>query len=104
MVSSRHGRSQSLRRSSSVLRSGKYSKSSTRESISSGASRYLENAVVAFEEFGEAQSVLKLYEFKDKKRTSEKLKRSVLVEIEVRTFGAYLLQSRISTKSLFSIS
>ena len=86
MVSSRHGRSQSLRRSSSVLRSGKYSKSSTRESTSSGLSSDLDNSVVAVEEFGEAQSVLKLYEFKDKKRTSEKLKKSVLVEIEVRSY------------------
>jgi NADPH:quinone reductase-like Zn-dependent oxidoreductase len=44
---------------------------------------YLTNTVVAFEEFGESQEVLKLFEFKDKVRTSEQLKRNIVIKIEV---------------------
>jgi len=69
-------RSASVNSSRSALRSGKYSGKEE-------SSRYLENAVVAFEDFGEAQSVLKLYEFKDKARSSEKLKKNVVIKIEV---------------------
>ena len=74
-------RSSSQRRSASVssqsaLRSGRFSGKQN-------SSRYLENAVVAFEEFGEASTALKLYEFKDKIRTPEKLKKNVVVKIEV---------------------
>ena len=75
--------SSSNRRSNSVssrsaLRSGKFSGNERASS-----SRYLENAVVAFEEFGDAPDVLKLYEFKDKRRSSEKLKKNVVIKIEV---------------------
>jgi hypothetical protein len=78
-------RSTSTRRSTSVssrsvLRSGKFS---GHERAPSSSSRYLENAVVAFEEFGDAPGVLKLYEFKDKRRSSEKLKKNVVIKIEV---------------------
>lgn len=83
-------RSSSRRRSSSVssrsaLRSGRFSgnNTSTSKPRSGGTSRYLENAVVAFEDFGEAQTALKLYEFRDKIRTPEKLKKNVVVQIEV---------------------
>lgn len=76
-------RSRSQRRSASVssqsaLRSGRFSGKQS-------SLRYLENAVVAFEEFGEAPGVLKLYEFKDKVRSAEKLKRNVVIKIEVCT-------------------
>ena len=78
-------RSTSTRRSTSVssrsvLRSGKYA---SNERAPSSSSRYLENAVVAFEEFGDAPGVFKLYEFKDKRRSSEKLKKNVVIKIEV---------------------
>lgn len=65
----------------SAHRSSKYGterSSRGRESTS----RYLENAVAAIEEFGEV-SALKLYNFKDKRRTPEKLKRNVVIQIEV---------------------
>jgi hypothetical protein len=64
-------------------------RSSSRASVRSGrsrqpeVSRYIENSVVAFEEFGEAPTSLKLYEFRDKIRTSEKLRKNVVIKIEV---------------------
>lgn len=81
-------RSSSQRRSASVssqsaLRSGRFS------GKKQSSSRYLENAVVAFEEFGEAPGVLKLYEFRDKIRSAEKLKRNVVIKIEVRRLTYY---------------
>lgn len=75
-------RSSSRRRGTSSIRSGKYS-SSSKKYLEDTPSRYIENAVVAFEEFGEAQSALKLYEFRDKIRSREKLKRNVVIKIEV---------------------
>ncbi len=88
MVSSSRYSSRSRPRSASVLRSGRFSKGSSSSSNvgGRGESRYLDNAVVAYEEFGEAQSVLKLYEFRDKRRTAEKLGKSVLIKIEVSSF------------------
>ena len=70
----------------------KYTSSSSRKindktrssSNTKSENEYLVNEVVAFEEFGEAQEVLKLFEFKDKVRTSEQLKRNVVIKIEVR--------------------
>ena len=44
---------------------------------------YMVNTVVAFEEFGDSQEVLKLFEFKDKNRSSEQLKRNVVIKIQV---------------------
>ena len=71
----------------SVRRSSR-ARSSSRASVRSGrsrqpVSRYIENSVVAFEEFGEAPTSLKLYEFRDKIRTSEKLRKNVVIKIEV---------------------
>ena len=73
-VSRRSSRRRSSSRSS--IRPGKYGKPDT-------TSRYLENSVVAFDEFGEAPTALKLYEFRDKVRSAEKLKRNVVIKIEV---------------------
>ena len=75
-------RSNSRRRNTSVKsrsdnQSGTYSKKDRT------SPRYIENAVIAFEEFGDAPGVLKCYEFKDKVRTSEKLKRNIVIKIEV---------------------
>jgi hypothetical protein len=68
------------------MQPGRYSKQDTTSS-----SRYIENAVIAFEEFGDASGVLKCYEFKDKVRTSEKLRRNVLIKIEVSEYLQSLL-------------
>lgn len=58
-------------------------KDSTKD-ISGSGDDYLVNDVVGFEGFGEAQDVLKLFQFKDKVRTNEELKRNILIKIEVR--------------------
>ena len=58
-------------------------KDSTKDK-SGSSDDYLVNDVVGFEEFGEAQDVLRLFQFKDKVRTNEELKRNVLIKIEVR--------------------
>ncbi len=71
------------RRDQSQLRQSKYSSSHRDKNTDARDDGYLVNSVVAFEEFGEAQDVMKLFEFKDKKRTSEQLKRNVLIKIEV---------------------
>jgi hypothetical protein len=59
-------------------------KDSGKNKSSASSDDYLVNDVVGFEEFGEAQDVLKLFQFKDKVRTNEELKRNVLIKIEVR--------------------
>ena len=47
----------------------------------------IENAVVAFETFGEAQTVLRLFEFKDQIRDEFELKSNALIKIEVGDNG-----------------
>jgi hypothetical protein len=77
----------------SAHRSSKYGterSSRGRESTS----RYLENAVAAIEEFGEV-SAMKLYNFKDKRRAPEKLKRNVVIKIEV-SFEKYKKNEKAS--------
>ena len=83
--------SSNYKRSSSTSRPRR-DKSTVRKSRNSSSKRivtddedddYLINEVVAFEEFGEAQEVMKLFQFKDKKRTTEQLKRNVVIKIEV---------------------
>lgn len=97
-------RSSSRRRGTSSIRSGKYS-SSSKKYLEDTPSRYIENAVVAFEEFGEAQSALKLYEFRDKIRSREKLKRNVVIKIEVSFFkyGGSEIRNQKYCDGIFSI-
>ncbi len=77
------------RRSSSRARSssrvGRYGEQKT-------PSRYLENSVVAFDDFGEAQTALKLFEFRDKVRSGDKLKKNVVIKIEVRIPARFAFQ------------
>ncbi len=78
------------RRDNSIPRKPKPSSSSrhvykdSTKDKSGSSDDYLVNDVVGFEEFGEAQDVLRLFQFKDKVRTNEELKRNVLIKIEVR--------------------
>lgn len=70
-------------RESSVSRKSKQGRSHRHDNDDEGGNKYLVNDVVAFEEFGKAQDVLKLFQFKDKNRSSDKLKQNVVVKIEV---------------------
>ena len=71
------------KRDNSALRKPKHSAARQSDHEEREGQDYLTNTVVAFEEFGEAQEVLKLYEFKDKIRNSDELKRNVVIQVEV---------------------
>jgi len=77
-----------LKRSNSLLRKSKYGNTSNRyndEEDDDHLDEYLRNKVVAFEDFGDAQDVLKLFEFKDKIRSTQQLRRNVVIKIEAST-------------------
>lgn len=85
------------KRDQSVPRKPKYGARQSRREEKEGQD-YLTNTVVAFEEFGEAQEVLKLYEFKDKIRNADELKRNVVIQVEVSILSHALYNFQLISK------